>query len=113
MSTTTRTSRLGMAVAAGAALLTLGVSAPVQAAGGANSGCGAYCPTNTGAPSGNGNATKQPAAGTKGKADSKNPPGQSPNGGDPNRGYECDKNQGIAQGNPAHTGCRTYGGGGY
>ncbi len=116
MTTITRTSRLGMAVAASTALLIFGASAPVHAAaGGANKSCGNYCPTNTGAPSGNGKATKQPAAGTKGKADSKNPPGQRPNGSDRNRGYECDGNKGIGQGNPAHTGCvyGSGGGGGY
>jgi hypothetical protein len=103
-------SRVGIAVAGAAAMLTLGMAGPVQAAptGGANQPCGAYCPTNTGAPSGNGNATTQPAAGTKGKADSKNPPGQYPNGTDSNAGYECDRNQGVGKSNPAHTGCRYY-----
>ena len=32
-------------------------------------------------------------------------PGQYPNGSDPNAGYECDRNQGVGQTNPAHTGC--------
>src|SRR5436190_260933 len=84
-----------VAVAAGSlAVVSFGVSAPGQAlAGGANDGCGSYCPTNVGAPSGNGNATNQPGAGTKGKADSKNPPGQFANGKDANNGYECDGNQ--------------------
>jgi hypothetical protein len=40
-----------------------------------------------------------------GQADNKNPPGQLPGGSDPNAGYECDRNQGIGQTNPAHTGC--------
>jgi len=60
-------------------------------------------------PSGNGNSTNnnshKPCAGCVGNADDKNPPGQSPN--DHNRGYECDQNQGVGQGNPAHTGCTT------
>lgn len=87
--------------------MSLGLLAPAQAAptGGANSGCGAYCPSGVGAPSGNGNATNQPAAGTKGKADFKNPPGQAPDGSDKNKGYECDTNQGVGKTNPAHSGC--------
>jgi hypothetical protein len=40
-----------------------------------------------------------------GNADNKNPPGQAPNGSDPNNGYECDANNGIGKSNPAHTGC--------
>lgn len=47
----------------------------------------------------------QPATGSVGKADAKNPPGQAPNGSDHNAGYECDRNQGIGKGNPAHTSC--------
>ncbi len=48
-------------------------------------------------------------AGSVGKADYKNPPGQvkkdpaSP----PENGYECDGNSGIARGNPAHSGCKS------
>lgn len=60
------------------------------------------------APSGNGVGTngQQPMAGTVGNADNKNPQGQMPDAlNDGNNGYECDGNQGIAQGNPAHTGC--------
>ena len=45
-------------------------------------------------------------AGTEGKADNKFPPGQAPNGTDSNRGYECDQNPGIGNGNPAHTTCK-------
>jgi hypothetical protein len=109
MSGIKRISRIGVAVAGAAAMLSFGMVAPAQAAptGGANSGCGAYCPTNVGAPSGNGNATNQPGAGTVGNADSKNPPGQFPDGSDSNNGYECDGNEGIGQTNPAHTGCDT------
>jgi hypothetical protein len=54
---------------------------------------------------GNGNANGKPCAGCVGKADNKNPPGQMPGGSDPNAGYECDRNHGIGQTNPAHTGC--------
>ena len=79
--------------------------------GGANGQCpgGPYCSTRTGAPSlngnGNGAADGKPCAGCVGKADNKNPPGQLPNGSDPNAGYECDRNHGIGRTNPAHTGC--------
>lgn len=62
-------------------------------------------------PSGNGasenNNGRRPVAGSVGKADDKNPPGQRPDGSDSNAGYECDTNQGIGQGNPAHTACET------
>jgi LPXTG-motif cell wall-anchored protein len=40
-----------------------------------------------------------------GKADNKNPKGQRPDASDHNNGYECDGNNGIAKGNPAHTAC--------
>lgn len=88
---------------------------------GANTGtCGTssggpYCSTRDGSASenglGDGNATGRPAAGSVGKADNKNPRGQLPGPQDRNRGYECDMpgdvpNQGIAEGNPAHTGCK-------
>jgi hypothetical protein len=54
---------------------------------------------------GNGSAVGKPCAGCVGKADNKNPPGQLPGGSDNNAGYECDRNQGVGQGNPAHTSC--------
>ena len=103
----TASPRLGALLAGGAALVALGLSAPVQAApGGANSGCGSYCPSGVGQPSGNGHGPgNQPAAGTVGKADDKNPPGQAPDGSDDNNGYECDGNQGVGKTNPAHSGC--------
>ena len=118
-----RMSRLGVAAAAGAALFAFGMTAPAAAAptGGANAGCGAYCP-NLGNASdngnGGGNAYGRPAAGTAGNsepnpgnpADSKFPPGQEPDGSDNNNGYECDGNSGIAKENPAHTGCEGRGG---
>ncbi|MEY2423368.1 MAG: hypothetical protein QOI95_3435 [Acidimicrobiaceae bacterium] len=57
------------------------------------------------------NNSSKPCAGCVGNADDKNPGaakqtnGQYPNGTDHNAGYECDRNQGIGQSNPAHTGC--------
>ena len=85
---------------------------PIQHPGnqnGANANPGPYSSTRNGAPSlngnGNGAAVGKPCAGCVGKADNKNPPGQFPNGSDPNAGYECDTNNGIGQTNPAHTGC--------
>jgi len=92
-----------------------------QNSGGANGQCpsGAYCSTRDGSASangkGDGKATGKPCAGCVGKADNKNPQGQKPNGTDANAGYECDRNQGIGQSNPAHTSCTTpttSGGGG-
>ena len=83
--------------------------------GGANAGdcedgtAGSYCSTRDGSPSengkGDGEAKGKPCAGCVGKADNKNPKGQYPDGSDHNAGYECDRNQGIGKGNPAHTGC--------
>lgn len=80
--------------------------------GGANGDCpeGEYCSTRDGSESengaGDGAATGKPCAGCVGKADNKNPQGQMPNADeDGNSGYECDTNQGIGQGNPAHTAC--------
>jgi hypothetical protein len=76
---------------------------------GANTFPGPYSSTRDGSPSLNGNGdglgVGQPCAGCVGKADNKNPPGQFPNGSDPNAGYECDRNNGIGKTNPAHTGC--------
>lgn len=96
---------IGLAVGA---LLFVSVAAPVYG-GGANTPGPPYEPYNVGAPSGNGNgqgnAYGKPAAGTVGKADAKNPPGQLPGPEDFNNGYECDGNSGIAQGNPAHSFC--------
>ena len=95
-------------------MVAFGITGAAMAAPGANGDCGAYCPTNVGDPSGNGNgggnATGRPAAGTVGNADSKNPPGQAPDGTDSNNGYECDGNSGIGKTNPAHTGCSGGGG---
>jgi hypothetical protein len=80
---------------------------------GANTSPGPYDNTCTGAASqngrGGGNASGRPCAGCVGNADDKNPPGQYPNGTDRNAGYECDRNQGIGQTNPAHTGCVSRG----
>ncbi len=71
---------------------------------------GPYDPTNPGAPSengnGDGNATGRPGQGTVGNADIKNPPGQVTKYEEsPDAGYECDDNNGVGKGNPAHTGC--------
>lgn len=73
-------------------------------------GDGRYCSTRDGSDSENGNgdgeATGKPCAGCVGKADNKNPQGQNPNADeDGNNGYECDDNNGIGKGNPAHTAC--------
>jgi hypothetical protein len=100
---------VSLTVASAAAVASFGLMETAQAAptGGANQQCTSYCPPDGSVrqPSGNGNATNQPAAGTKGKADYKQPPGQAPDGTDHNKGYECDGNQGVGQSNPAHTGC--------
>lgn len=69
-----------------------------------------YASTCDGRPSqngvGDGEATGQPCMGCVGAADNKNPKGQRPDGvTDGNQGYECDGNQGIGKGNPAHTTC--------
>ena len=45
-------------------------------------------------------AAGKPAVGTVGKADGKTPAGQSVD--DHNKGYTCDGNKGVGQGNPAH-----------
>jgi LPXTG-motif cell wall-anchored protein len=54
---------------------------------------------------GNGSASGRPCMGCVGNADNKNPPGQFPDGSDSNNGYECDGNNGVGKGNPAHTDC--------
>lgn len=105
--------RLGATAAASLAVFAFATPA-AQAAptGGANQDCGAYCPSGVGEPSGNGKSdnenSNKPDAGTVGKADSKNPPGQAPDGSDSNNGYECDGNEGVGKTNPAHSGCGTY-----
>lgn len=101
-----------------AAFVALSVAAPAASAAPPPQGCaqadeagvgGAYHSTCDGSPSQNGNgngaATGKPCAGCVGAADNKNPPGQAPDGTDPNNGYECDGNSGIGKTNPAHTGC--------
>jgi hypothetical protein len=69
-----------------------------------------YASTCDGSPSQNGNggggANGKPCAGCVGAADNKNPKGQFPDGSDHNNGYECDGNNGIGKGNPAHTSCQ-------
>ena len=72
-----------------------------------------YDSTCDGSPSQNGNGNgngNQPCAGCVGAADNKNPPGQAPDGSDNNNGYECDANNGVGKGNPAHSGCEPYSG---
>lgn len=73
---------------------------------------GGYDSTRDGDASDNGNgdgeATGLPCEACVGQADNKNPAGQDPHGlvgDDPNNGYECDGNNGIAKGNPAHSDC--------
>ncbi len=102
----------------------LGLSIGSANASGANAGGPPYandCQTyNTCLPSlngnGNGNATGRPDAGSVGNADGKNPPGQvkkldgaleyPANDGD--SGYECDSNNGVGKGNPAHSYCEGW-----
>ena len=114
--------RLRALVAGGAALVAFGITGGAMAApGGANDQCpgGVYCGPeenvgqfDSGNGKGGGNAYGKPAAGTVGNADYKNPPGQMDHPDtDGNAGYECDTNEGIAQGNPAHTGCVDSGSG--
>lgn len=71
-----------------------------------------YDSTCDGSPSlngnGNGNANGKPCAGCVGAADNKNPKGQLPGPEDHNKGYECDGNNGIGKGNPAHSACEPY-----
>jgi len=69
---------------------------------------GAYDSTCDGRPSENGNGSGggRPCMGCVGNADNKNPPGQFPDGSDHNNGYECDGNNGVGKGNPAHTDCQ-------
>ena len=50
-----------------------------------------------------GNGGNGKCAGCTGKADDKSPGGQYP--GDHNNGYECDHNNGVGKGNPAHSRC--------
>lgn len=102
--------RLGATAAASLAVFAFATpAAQADPTGGANAGCGAYCPSGVGELSGNGvgdgAAVGKPGAGMVGNADSKNPPGQAPDGSDSNKGYECDENQGVGKTNPAHTGC--------
>lgn len=82
----------------------LGLASPAWAAGANVSG--PFAPGVSGLPSGNGQGNARPDAGSVGNADAKNPWGQVKKFSiDPDYGYECDGNRGIAQGNPAHTEC--------
>ncbi|QIK67465.1 hypothetical protein G7072_14930 [Nocardioides sp. HDW12B] len=102
-------SRLGATAAASLAVFAF--ATPAAHAGkptfNDNTDCGNYCP-NPGFPSGNGQGKAPHLAGSQGNADDKNPPGQAPDESDGNQGYECDGNQGIALGNPAHSACEPY-----
>jgi hypothetical protein len=72
---------------------------------------GLFDGTCAGSPSQNGTASGgvgKPCAGCVGNADGKNPPGQQPGGSDHDAGYKCDRNQGIGQTNPAHSGCQNF-----
>jgi hypothetical protein len=80
----TASPRLGTLLAGGAVLLAFGIAAPSMA---------------------DSDGSGKPADGSVGRADDKAPGGQAADGSDPNRGYECDDNHGVGQGNPAHTGC--------
>jgi hypothetical protein len=111
----TRSTVRAAAIASGILLLT-GLSAGTAQAFSPNSAnnSGVYDSTFPAGPSLNGNnvgaAVGRPEAGAVGNADFKNPKGQLADAtSDGNAGYECDTNNGIANGNPAHTGCEpTY-----
>jgi hypothetical protein len=80
----------------------------VAAVGDGTGDCGSYCSTTDGTPSGNGGGNaggNQPCAGCVGNADNENPSGQHHDGNDANNGFECDGNNGVALGNPAHSVC--------
>jgi hypothetical protein len=88
----------------------LSVASPAWAVpGGANTD-GPYTSSGVSAPSANGQGKAPHEAGSRGKADDKNPPGQVAKFAEsPDSGYECDDNSGIAKGNPAHSGCEAEG----
>ena len=100
---TLRTARLfglmvtGFGIALVAAAV-LPASASGHAAAAPAKSCGNYCALPSPSTSQN-----RHVDGSVGNADNKNPKGQAPNGSDHNKGYECDKNKGIGNGNPAHT----------
>lgn len=113
--------RRKLVVAATVVAAIMGFSAGLANAGGANSG-GPYandCQSSSSClasqnGNGNGNHVGRPDAGSVGKADGKNPPGQEKKlNGDPlsypaddgDFGYECDSNFGVGKGNPAHSPC--------
>ena len=101
-----RTARLfGLMVTGFGAILVAAAVLPASAASHAAptaskpaKSCGNYCAL----PSPTTSQNKHPD-GSVGNADNKNPKGQASNGSDHNKGYECDKNGGIGNGNPAHT----------
>lgn len=64
---------------------------------------GDFTPTNPKTTDPSNDHGNRPSDGSVGNADGKNPPGQSKN--DKNNGYECDGNNGVGKGNPAHSAC--------
>lgn len=50
----------------------------------------------------------RPCDGCVGNADDKVPPPQAGDGTDPDAGHECDRNEGIGDGNPAHSACPNF-----
>jgi hypothetical protein len=94
-------------VAALVAAASLGVTGPAWAGDGGANQEGPYTSVGTpSAPSENGQGKAPHLAGSKGNADDRNPPGQVKKFVEsPDNGYECDGNNGIAKGNPAHSGC--------
>ncbi len=111
------TRRLGALLAGSAAVVAFGIAGSAHASDGTKTSdnganvSGSYDssgqyqgPSRNG--NGKGKALGRPDAGSVGKADDKNPPGQYPNGfEDTNSGYECDDNSGVGRSNPAHSGC--------
>ena len=96
------------AALAGAAVLFGSLSFAGASFGSTANTTGPYDPT-TSTVSGNGGGNSSanvPMTGSVGNADTKNPQGQLPGPQDANNGYECDGNNGIALGNPAHTACQ-------
>jgi len=89
-------------------LVALGSATPVAAAGGNGANkSGDFTPTNPKTTDPSNDHGNRPSDGSVGNADGKNPPGQSHKPEDKNNGYECDGNNGVGKGNPAHSACAT------
>ncbi len=82
-----------------------GPTQPYSNADKKNAGANTTSPSNPYKSTGYGQVQGGHYPGSVGKADNKFPPGHAPNGSDLNRGYECDQNPGIGNGNPAHSAC--------